>query len=244
MALAAAAALVGAAVQSATGFGFALILSPALLAALDPYEAVTALLALGLALNLLVLLEGGRPGPVRWRELLPVLVAAAPGLAVGAAALALLSKPVLQVFVGIVVLAVAAVQLRARLAGQPPRRRSSGAAAGLASGALTTSISVSGPPLVLWLESRGTAPAELRATLAACFLALNLAGCAVLVPLAGIDRVAPADVLLPLLGLVVAGYWAGARAFRRMDPRRFSLTVLLLVALTGAASVVAGAAAL
>jgi uncharacterized membrane protein YfcA len=49
MALAAAAALVGAAVQSATGFGFALILSPALLTALDPYEAVTALLALGLA---------------------------------------------------------------------------------------------------------------------------------------------------------------------------------------------------
>jgi len=37
MALAAAAALVGAAVQSATGFGFALILSPALFAALEPY---------------------------------------------------------------------------------------------------------------------------------------------------------------------------------------------------------------
>ena len=36
MVLAAAAALVGAAVQSATGFGFALVLSPALFAVLDP----------------------------------------------------------------------------------------------------------------------------------------------------------------------------------------------------------------
>jgi uncharacterized protein len=243
MALAAAAALVGAAVQSATGFGFALILSPALLAALDPYEAITALLALGLALNLLVLFDGGRPGPVRWRELVPVLAAAVPGLALGAAALALLSKAVLQVIVGVVVVVAAAVQLRGRLIGRPARRRSA-TAAGLASGALTTSISVSGPPLVLWLESRGVAPAELRATLAACFLALNLAGFLVLVPLAGIDRVvSPAD-FLPLLGLVVVGHLVGARAFRRLDPERFSLAVLVLVVLTGAASVVAGAWAL
>ncbi len=48
IALAAVAALVGAAVQSATGFGFALLLCPALFAVVDPYEAVTALLALGL----------------------------------------------------------------------------------------------------------------------------------------------------------------------------------------------------
>ncbi len=247
MALAAAAALLGAAVQSATGFGFALILSPALLAALEPYEAVTALLALGLALNVLVLFERGRPGPVRWRELGPVLAAAVPGLALGAAALALLSKPTLQVFVGLIVLAAAFVQLRGRLAGNPAggsRRRSSGAAAGLASGALTTSISISGPPLVLWLEGRGVAPAELRATLAACFLALNLAGCAVLVPLAGLDRVAPPSVLLLLLAAVVAGHLAGARAFQRLDPRTFSLAVLVLVALTGAASVLAGLLAL
>jgi uncharacterized protein len=243
MVLAAAAALVGAAVQSATGFGFALILSPALLAALDPYEAVTALLALGLALNLLVLFDGGHPGPVRWRELVPVLAAAVPGLALGAAALALLSKAVLQVIVGLVVVAAAAVQLRGRLIGRPARRRSA-TAAGLASGALTTSISVSGPPLVLWLESRGVAPAELRATLAACFLALNLTGFLVLVALAGVDDVVPLREFLPLLALVGAGHIAGARAFRRLDPEIFSRVVLGLVVLTGLASVVAGAWAL
>jgi uncharacterized protein len=239
MLLAAAAALVGAAVQSATGFGFALILSPALLAALDPYEAITALLALGVALNLLVLFDGGHLGPVRWRELVPVLAAAVPGLGLGALALALLDKPVLQILVGLAVVAATGVQLRARLAGSPPRRRSA-TAAGLASGAMTTSISVSGPPLVLWLESRGVAPAELRATLAASFLALNLAGCALLVPIASAERIASADVLLPLLGLVLIGHLAGARAFRRLDKERFSLAVLVLVALTGLASVVAG----
>jgi uncharacterized membrane protein YfcA len=70
--LAAAATLAGAAVQSATGFGFALVASPALFAVLDPYEAVTAIAALGVALNVLVLADGG-PGPVLWRGLVPLL---------------------------------------------------------------------------------------------------------------------------------------------------------------------------
>ena len=244
MALAAAAALLGAAVQSATGFGFALILSPALFAVLDRYEAVTALLGLGVALSLLILFEGGRPGPVRWRQLVPVLLAAVPGLALGAVALALLPKSALQVLVGLVVLGAAARQLRARLSGPAaaaPLKASAAAAAGLASGALTTSISVSGPPLVLWLESRGLGPAELRATLAACFLALNLAGGAVLLAAAGTDRAVPLGVLLPLLALVLVGHLAGTRALRGLDPHRFSLAVLGLVGLTGAASIVAGA---
>ena len=103
MILAAVAALVGAAVQSATGFGFALVLSPALFAVLEPSEAVTTSLALGFVHNVLVVFERGRPGHVDWRRLAPVLVAAVPGLAIGVALLALLSKAALQVGVGVAV---------------------------------------------------------------------------------------------------------------------------------------------
>jgi uncharacterized membrane protein YfcA len=96
MLLAAIAALGGAFVQSATGFGIALVLSPALFAALEPVEAVTALLVLGLALDLLVLFERGRPRHVDWGALAPMLVAALPGLAAGAVALTQLSKALLR----------------------------------------------------------------------------------------------------------------------------------------------------
>ena len=48
-------------------------------------------------------------------------------------------------------------------------------------------------------------------------------------------------VLAALLALVVAGHLVGARAFKRLDPERFSLAVLALVVLTGLGSVVAGA---
>jgi uncharacterized protein len=261
MLLAAAAAFVGASVQSATGFGFALVLSPALFAVLDPAEAVTALLVLGLALNLLVLFEGGRPEHVDWRALAPMLAAALPGLAAGAVALALLSKEALQAAVGIAVIAAAGWQARMRAAEGVPERPAEGAAvprrqpspappqralpravgwaAGFASGALTTSISVSGPPIVLWLEARGVRPAEFRASLAASFLALNTAGAVVLLVAEGSGAL-DAGTVLPLLTLVAAGYALGAVAFRRLDQKRFFTAVLALVVGTGAASLGAG----
>jgi uncharacterized membrane protein YfcA len=243
MPLAAAAAFVGASIQSATGFGFALVLSPALFAVLDPVEAVTSLLVLGLALNVLVLFERGRPEHVDWRALAPMLVAALPGLVAGVTALALLSKEALQVAVGLAVILAAGWQLSrrgARESTEPGRTLppAAGWAAGFASGALTTSISVSGPPIVLWLEAHGVRPDEFRASLAASFLVLNLIGGVVLLVVEG--GALDAGVVLPLLGLVVAGYALGTVAFARIEGDRFFVLALALVVCTGAASLAAG----
>jgi uncharacterized membrane protein YfcA len=244
IALAAAAALAGALVQSATGFGYALILSPALFAALDPFEAVTTMLLLGPPLNALVLLDSER-GDARVRPLVPVLIAALPGLALGALMLELLSKPLLQAAVGAAVVAAGIWQLRhrARRAGPGAVGRASAWAAGVVSGALTTSISVSGPPIVLWLEAQGLRPGPFRATLAASFLALNLVGGLVVVVAGGTGAVR-LDVVGPLLGLSLVGHFLGARAFRRLAGPRFSLVALALVVCAGVASLAAGLAGL
>ena len=232
MVLAAVAALVGAAVQSATGFGFALVLSPALFAVMEPTEAVTALLLLGVVLNLLVLVEGH---DARWSLVPPLILPAVPGLALGALLLSALSREPLQIGVGVAVIAAALWQLRHR----GVARRVPAAVAGLTSGVLTTSISISGPPLVLWLEAQELHPAEFRATLAALFLALNLLGGAVLLGIEGSGAVDLGE-LAPLLGLVLIGYALGAFAFRRLDQRRFATVVIALVICTGVASVLAG----
>lgn len=240
MLLVAAATLIGAALQSATGFGFALILSPAMLALLDPHEAVTALLVLGFALNLLLLFgDGGEPAAVRWRAVGPMLLAALPGLGAGLLLLAAMSKPALQLTVGVAVMAAALAQARrapAPAAREPTLR--SACAVGLASGALTTSTTISGPPIVLWLQSHGVTPAELRASLAASFLFLSVAGVALL----AVDGALAAEpaVVLPLLLVTALGQLLGARVFRRVDPSRFRSVVLALALLAGAASLVAG----
>ena len=109
MLLAAVAAFGGAFVQSATGMGFALVLSPALFAVMDPEEAVTAVLILGAVLCALVLFESRRVGT---HGLGRLLLPAVPGLAVGLVVLGALSKDALQIGVGVVVVAAALWQLR------------------------------------------------------------------------------------------------------------------------------------
>ena len=239
--LAGAAALLGALVQSATGFGFALVLSPALFAVLDPYEAITTMLLLGPPLNLLVLADSGR-GSAQWRVLAPMLAAAIPGLALGVVALELFSKSTLQVLVGAAVVCVAGWQMRRRStsgARRPPGTVRGAGVAGVLSGVLTTSISVSGPPVVIWLEELGLRPAELRASLAASFLFMNVAG-GIVVVIAGGTGSVRLDVLAPLLVLVLVGHALGLLVFRRIPGSAFSLVALGLVMGAGVASLVAG----
>ena len=229
--LAAVAAFAGAFVQSATGMGFALVLSPALFAVMDPEEAVTAVLLLGAVLCALILVESRGAGT---HGLGRLLVPALPGLAVGLVLLAALSKEALQVGVGVVVVAAAAWQLR-----HSEGLRLSTVVAGFLSGVFTTSISVNGPPLGLWLEAERVPPAVFRATLAAAFLILDIAGVALIVSTEGGDAV-DLGQLGPLVACVLAGYALGAAGFRRLDAERFSAIVLTVVICTGLASVLAG----
>jgi uncharacterized protein len=232
MLLAALAAFVGAFVQSASGMGFALVLSPALFLVMDPEEAVTAVLILGAVLCALVLFESRRVGT---HGLGRLLVPAVPGLAVGLVVLTALSKDALQIGVGVVVVAAALWQLRRGAAAL----RLSAVVAGFAGGVLTTSISVNGPPLALWLESERVPPAVFRATLAAAFLILDVAGIALIVSREGTDVVDP-GWLLPLLACVLVGYGLGAAGFRRLDAERFSVIGSTIIICTGLASVAAG----
>jgi uncharacterized protein len=232
MLLAAVAAFAGAFVQSATGMGFALVLSPALFAVMDPEEAVTAVLILGAVLCALVLFESRR---VATHGLGRLLVPAVPGLAVGLVVLAALSKSALQIGVGVVVIAAALWQLRHGAAAL----RLNAVVAGFLSGVFTTSISVNGPPLALWLESERVPPPVFRTTLAAAFLILDIAGIGLIVSREGGDVVDPARIG-PLLACVLVGYGLGAAGFRRLDAERFSVVVSIVIICTGLASVAAG----
>lgn len=243
--LAALATLLGAALQSATGFGFALVLGPALFATLEPDEALTTLLICGAALNLLVLFSERRRRSIRWRDLGELSLGVLPGLLIGVLILGAVTQATLQVAVGVAVLVAAALQVRPLpVASQPPRGpgRAIGSAVGLITGVLTTSTGTSGPPLVLWLDRLRATPAETRDSLTAAFLILNALGALfVLVPpdRPGVD----AGLVALLLVLTLAGQLAGRLVFARLDPRAFRAVGLALVVAAGIASIAAGLAA-
>src|SRR5215218_7494651 len=95
------AVMAGAALQSATGFGFALLAAPLAFAALEPREAIGLLLLLGIEIGVLTLLtEGRRPRPFV-RRCAVVLAWAVPAAVAGVAVLRALDAVTLQVAVSI-----------------------------------------------------------------------------------------------------------------------------------------------
>ena len=237
-------ALAAAVVQASTGLGFALILSPAVFALLEPESAVVAITVLGLVLNGLVLFGERRRPRVAWSEVGPILAASVPGAVCGVLILRALPKPALQIAVGVAV--IGAALLRARSAA---RRRSPTAgdprarlALGFATGALSTSAGVNGPPMALWFAHRGLGPAEIRDSLSAAFLGLGIIAAVVLAPvLAAADDVEiDWAALAAALACVVAGHAVGRRAFARLDAARYEPLLLGIVVAAGAASLVAG----
>src|SRR5687767_9853022 len=92
LAAAGVAAALGAALQSAVGFGFALVAAPLVFAATSPAEAVGLMALLGLEVNVLGLAtERRRPRPA-WEDAVPVLAWSAPGALVGVAILRALDE--------------------------------------------------------------------------------------------------------------------------------------------------------
>jgi uncharacterized protein len=232
--LAAAGVVAGAALQSATGFGFSLVAAPLLFAAIGPAEAVGVLLVVGTFTNLLTLAtEGRRPHPLR-RECALLLAWAVPGALAGVAVLRALSPLALQLVLtaGIVV-----TLLLRHVARRPAPVRVAPAwaapVAGFASGALTTSTSTSGPPLVTYLLGSGHAPGRVRDTLTVCFLALGPIGALALLVTATKDAVPDPVLLAVLVPATAIGQVAGRPMFARLagtDRYEVVLTVVLVIA--------------
>ncbi len=243
MAIVAVAVVIGAALQSATGFGFSLVVAPSLFHVLDPGQALTAMVVLTLALSLLMLFAERRRPAIRTREVALMVACAVPGLIAGVLVLGLLNKPTLQVAVGMVVVvaAVAEAVTFARAARGPAAAPWPAGPAAFMTGALTTTTGINGPPLLLWFQRLGATPGEVRDSLAACFALLGILSALVLLSAGRLDL---GSVSVPWLALLIAliavGRPAGRQVFLRLHPDRFRTAGMVLAVIAGLASIVAG----
>ena len=237
---AALALLAGAALQSATGFGFALVSAPILFALLGPREAVTAGVLVAMALNVVTLAGERRRPQVRRGDASALLAWSLPGLAIGAFALRELSEQALSGLVAVAVLGGLALRVPGRRTAATARPRAwQLPAAGITGGALSTATSLNGPPLVFCLLARGASPAQMRDTLAAIFLVHAVLGLPALV-LTGTFALPDAVWLLLLAGL--AGQLLGRRAFGRLRGEHYERAVLAVLAVTAVTALAASLA--
>jgi len=242
--LAAAAAFVGGACHSATGFGFALVAAPLVAAALPPEQAVTSLLLLGILTSALTLLtEFRRPQPL-WRDAAVMLAWGALGALAGGFILARLETAALQLLVTCsVIVALAARRVSPERPQRASRRHSvpaglgSRGVAGLAAGVLTTTTTTNGPPLILYLLHRRVDAARMRDTLSVLFVGFGIVGVAALA-VGAADLDVPGGGTLAALGAAAAvGHAAGRPLFARLAERHYErvVTALLVVSVvTGA----------
>ncbi|MEA2218006.1 MAG: uncharacterized protein QOJ35_632 [Solirubrobacteraceae bacterium] len=232
---AALALFLGAALQSATGFGFALVSAPILFALLGPREAVTTGVIVGILLNGLTLATERRRPEVLVRDAVALVAWSLPGIALGALALRAVPRQPLSVLVALAVLAGLALRVRGRRVAAVARPRPWHVpAAGFGAGALATSTSLSGPPLVFCLLARAAAPRQMRDTLAAIFIAESLLGLPALLLTGTFTAPRSAGALL-LAGLV--GQLAGRRAFGWLEGERYEWAVLAALAATALVAV-------
>jgi uncharacterized membrane protein YfcA len=218
----------GAALQSATGFGFSLIAAPLAFAVLEPAEAVGLLTLLGTEVNLLTLVgERRRPQPV-WRESLLIVGGAIPGAVAGVAVLRALDPVALQVAVSV---GVVATLIARRLAAGRTTPGWAAPIAGFTAGGLTTSTTTSGPPMLVYLLGRELTPAQLRDTMPVCFLGLSALA---LLATRTHGAVPDATLVAILVPVVAVSHVAGRPLFsalERTGSYERVVTVLLLVAL-------------
>jgi uncharacterized membrane protein YfcA len=233
---AAAAVLAGGVLQSATGFGFAMLTSPLLLALIGPRQTVTTSCILGLLVSGILLAGEGRRPSVAGRDAALLVVFSIPGLALGAVAVRVLSVQALAIMMAVGVLGGLLVRVRTRRrARQRPIPVWTAPIAGVTSGVLSTSTGISGPPLIFYLLAHGVPPARMRDTLAAIFVSLGALSLAALIVAGSVD--VPGGIPL-LLAAAFAGQVAGRRVFARMSADVYEPVVLgVLVVASGIALV-------
>ena len=231
--VAAAGVAVGAAIQSATGFGFSVVAAPLVFAVVEPEEAVGLLIVLGSLVNVLTLVsERRRPRPVV-RECVVLLAFALPGAVAGVAVLRALEPVALQIAVSV---GVVATLLARKLAQGRETPGWAGPIAGLAAGALTTSTTTAGPPLIVYLLGRRLEPVQVRDTMPVCFLGLSLVGVIALLVTGTTGAVPDGGLVALLVPVVVAGHLAGRPLFTalvRSGRYEEVLTAVLIASVAG-----------
>jgi uncharacterized protein len=229
--LAAVAVAVGAAAQSVSGIGFALVGGPLLFIVFGAREGVRVAVVLSMLVNAGVLAREHRA--VMWRRVLPVLVAALAATPLLAHVRADAHPRALRALAGAVIVVGAGLVAAGRTA---DTGIVGGMVAGLVSATMNVLASAGGPAVAVYAAGARWDPQRLRATLQAYFLVLNVVTLATL----GAPRWSTTQALV-LVACLVAGSAAGGWLVGRVSPARARAVTLALAAVGGLGVLVSAA---
>ncbi len=234
------AALLAGIVTGLTGFGLALISTPILLFVYEPRTVIVLTAIFSIFINVAVVWDSWQEA--RKRLALALLIPALFGIVAGVEVLNVIDPDYVRLGVGFIVIFSALLLVKdITLPGAGTRWGT--LVAGSASGALSTSTGLAGPPVVLLLASRGLPKHEFRGTSALYFLPMSVVGLAVLA-FRGLVEASEVPLGLLLIPAAIAGKVVGTALLARVSERAFRAVTLGLVILTGTLGVTTAAWAL
>ena len=220
-------------VQAISGFGFALFAVPLMGLAVDIRLAVVVSTVSSISTNAFHAWHDRER--VDKRIARRMIFASFGGMPIGVAMLVWFSKEQLQLLVGITV--VVMTVLLARRVHVSTTRPSYEIIAGVISGALATSVSTNGPPLVVVLQAKKMKSDEFRATLNMIFVTVGLVSLGMFAIAGRITEDAMRATIWSFPGLAL-GLWSGRIARTKISEDHFRKLVFLLLSATGVASII------
>lgn len=223
-------------VMGLTGFGIALVAMAFLPWLMSPVTAIVLLTVYALVFSLAVVVQLRRD--LTPRALVDLLIGTVAGTPIGVWVLASLPVSALNRLIGLVLVAVVALELWRMM----PRRlvgRAWALGTGFLSGLLGGAVGTPGPPVIVYATTQGWSPRTMKANTMGFFVvnqAVILAG----YWWAGLltREVAAAATAFALPAL--AGVGVGVALFGRLDPVRFRQIVFALLAVSGVLLLVRG----
>jgi uncharacterized protein len=206
---------VSAAAAAATGFGFNLVSAPLLLFVYPLRVVVVLTLLLGVFASGLLLVRAEIRQGTDWRLVWPLFLSSLVGMPAGLALLLRGDPRLLKVLIGGLT-ALFAVAMLTGARPRPPGGRYAAVVVGGLSGFLSTSTSLNGPPVALYLMARSLPKDQFRGTMVAFVFLATLSSLALLA-LGGAIPTFVVMLTLRLLPVLAIGFVSGITLASRLS---------------------------
>lgn len=213
--------------QASTGFGFSLMATPFLLLIFEPREAIQINLILSLAISLTLIPKLKKA--IDYGILRRIIAGSVAGLPVGLLIYLGLDIEKLKLAMGVCILLLTILlMLKFRIKQTKGRDYIVG---GL-SGALTVSMGLAGPPLLIYLTGSETEKEKLRSTALAYYLFIYLISLFFQIMFAGTAKITWSSSVYAI-PLIIMGLLSGHILFKRMSEKAFMVIIYIILLFTG-----------
>lgn len=225
--------LLSATIQGIAGFGFALISVPIMSAFFPITTVVPIIVFYSLISNFTVIFKTIKF--TNLKKIYPMIVSGILGIPIGTIILKTFNQNNLKIAIGLIILFTSFVMLKGfRI--NFKKEKISYIVTGLISGILNGSLSMSGPPIVLFLSNEGYNKNEFRANLALYSIVTNILTIFTYIISGLISQNTIKTSLVGIIPLIIGSYF-GIFIAEKIENNHFKKLILILLIITGSITI-------